>query len=167
MKGQSNMGVSIIVTAAILIVGVFVFFQIADAVPHRESFVNETLITGAPTNGSTYSLAHSPVRLPASTYLTLYRGNDTVAMTDGSDYVVNDQEASITIWNATAMTGVANITVDYTIDPLSQSQTQAPAQDAYTTVNSTTYSGFELAAVVIIVLAAVAVLGGLFVLGRA
>jgi len=159
MKGQANLGIGLVLTAAILIVGVYSFFIIADAVPHEETYINETLLTGTqPTNGSTYLLDYTPIR--AASDVLVSRGNDSALLTGGgSDYSVSLGNSGIKIHNSSAF-DATNTTVTYVTNPLGTS-----GQNTYTEINNITYSGFELAAVTVIIIAAVAVLGGLFLLG--
>lgn len=66
----------------------------------------------------------------------------------------------------TAAILIVGVYVFFQIDDAIPTDRSTAVNNTLSNIRSITYSGFELGAVVIIVLAAVAVLGGLFALGR-
>jgi len=66
----------------------------------------------------------------------------------------------------TAAILIVGVYVFFQIDDAIPTNRSAQVNSTLTNIRDITYSGFELGAVTVIVLAAVAVLGGLFLLGR-
>ena len=67
----------------------------------------------------------------------------------------------------TAAVLIVGVYVFFQIEDAIPTDRSTAVNNTISTIESITYAGFELGAVTIIVLAAVAVLGGLFMLGRA
>ena len=161
---EGNFGIGIVITSAILIVSAYVFFMLADAIPHQISVVNETVKNlGAVSTNYTTSTYSSDISETSANLLCYNTSNGTFANSSFGT-ITTPTGANVTkaglLQIGTPYTGI--VLCNYVYQPLATGSAQA----TYTNINTTTYSGFELAAVVVIVVAAVSVLGGLFLLGR-
>ncbi len=160
-----------IFVGVLLMVGLLVYGITSDAMLHDPFFPNELVISGGGVAGCSEDAGHTAtcvgtVNNPDIGNTTRAQpvvrnctstGTSCQTLTVSSDY--NMSPTGVLTVLLTVNNG--SIYVDYYQDVATD--TTDLAQQSITT---TTYSGFELASVLIIVIAAVAVIGGIFLIGK-
>ena len=167
MKGQaeniSGSIAAIIVVSIFVIVGALVYGYVADVVPHDEWYSGELLCIG---NGTAIgvcnvtagiSIDNTPIQNGSE---VVYISNSSATLTAGTDYNVVTT-STINITNGSIDAAEDWVYINYYEDVVSDVR-----QSSWTSVNATSYSGFGLLSVAIIVMAAVAIVGLVFLIRR-
>lgn len=164
MKGQAQaisfVTAAIFVAVAVLI-GTVTFGIVADVVPHDQTINNETMCATC-VNGSPGNTRYEFINIPVLNDTAMVCFNDSNdLMTNGvgdSDTclgynIENNQFINISNASAVDFCQISNVVCTYTFDEANTNE-----QSFFDNTTSTSYSGFILAAVIVIVLAAVGVM---------
>ena len=166
-------GYTIIFIGVLLLIGVVVFGTIADPMGDQR-YVNESVIAAgcSDDNASTESplcsgiVDHPAIENNTRAAPVLYNCTATrtlcQSMTAGTNY--NYSKSDGTFWISDVSTGDAyngTIFITYWSDTATD-----PADRAQQSISSTAYGGFDLATVLVIVMAAVGIISAVFLIGK-
>lgn len=170
MKGQANVVTTVTVAigvAVTVLVGLAVYGVSQNLFPHDETFLNESVCTTC-VNGSNGATTYALANLPVVNDTTLVCSNATggQAMTNGLNdgtclgyNYINPGTINITNTSGPNACQITNMRCSYV-----QDNADAERQSFYTSVNSTIFSGFALAAVLVIILAAAIIITVVFLI---
>ena len=152
MKGQAEViaGISSVVfLATFILVGMVVYGYTAEVTPHDDLKYNETL-AASPTLGAAYTLDHTPILLDT----TLEVWNSThYLLTKGATYNVTTAGVICLYANCTNCDG-ETIYVSYTYDW----STITGQTEFWSSTTETSYAGFALVSIGVIVIASVVII---------
>ncbi len=165
MKGQGDVfatALSVAAVGVIILVGLIVYGVSQDQFPHDELFTNESMCTTC-VNGTAYVFDNVPIA--NDTTLVCYN-NSAELMTNGINdptclgyNALSNRQINITNTSNDHSCQITNVVCTYI-----QNNADDERQAFYETTNSTIYSGFALAAILGVIIAAGLILAIIFVL---
>lgn len=164
-KGQAQ---AVVPIAAIILIAVFIpvtaliYGYVADATPHDKTYTNESICTtcvNGSNGGTTYLFDHVPVI--NDTTLVCSNNTGATAMVNGvasgtclGYNVLNDGTVNITNTSGPNGCEISNMRCTYTHNWASDDQ-----ENFWDSTTDTTWSGFALISVLVIVIASVVIIG--------
>jgi len=171
-RGQSSimmMTGNVILIAVMVLIGLVVYGYVADVTPHDVDYTNESICTtcvNGTNGGTTYTFDNTPVYNDTS--ISCSNASGTTAMTngveDGTCLGFNvDTDGTINITNTSAENAcqILNMECDYTYDWATDDE-----DSFWGTTTSQSFSGFIIAGIIAIVLAAVAIVSIIYMMRR-
>lgn len=166
MKGQAQIVTSVAAVffvAITVLVGLVIYGSVSNVTPHDRTISNESLCTTC-VNDTAYTFVSGPVNNDSTLVCTNATGGQAMTnvgagMTGGDATcltynIVNFRSVNVTNSSGEDMCEISNMRCDYVFD-----EANTLEQSFFDNNTSTTYSGFVLAAVIAIVLAAAAIVG--------
>jgi len=153
MKGQAGpiaSVASVVLVAVFVLVGAIVYGYASNATPHDITYSNETICTATCSPHTIYEMDHWPILNNSA--LICYNTSSDILVRGGEYNVFNGRYINLT--NTSDVTYQPQINCTYTYDWASAGQ-----QGFYDNTTENAFSAFILTSVIVIVLAAVGILG--------
>lgn len=172
MADATGAAFAVVFIAVLILIGAVVFGYVAD-LTGDPYYTDETIIAAGCSDHNTSTEAglcsgtvdNAPIENVTRDAPVVYNctGATCITLTASTHYFYNVSDGSIRINTDTELSDQVNGTIraDYYQDVW-----RDDVDNAQQSISSTTYSGFELGMIIAIVIAAVAVVGGVFLIGK-